>query len=247
MIYDDLNIGVIGDIHGDFKVIMNKIKQYQMENIVLFQVGDFGVGFNYNDPREPIKEHKRLCMLNTSLKKKNIYLNIIRGNHDNPLFFDGEHNFSNIIFMKDYDIVKIANITLIGIGGATSIDRKENFIFKHKGRRVNIDWWESEKFVYDPLKLNKKVDIVLTHTCPSFAYPYFHDEKLKTWFDTDKTLKTELIEERNLLTKVYDKLVELGSIKNWFYGHYHQSKFYDYDNTKFHLLDINEFRSLSYI
>ena len=69
-------------------------------DFIIFSCGDFGVGFGYNNPREEKKEHKKLSILNDFLNKRNIFLYVVRGNHDNPIFYDGNHNFSNIIFMQ---------------------------------------------------------------------------------------------------------------------------------------------------
>ena len=141
----DLPVAAVGDIHGDLGFIRDKINNYQLENTIIFLAGDFGVGFRYNDPREPAKEKKRLTLFNSSLKKRNIFLYVVRGNHDNPTFFDGNHNFTNLIFMQDYDVVDVGETLYLGIGGATSVDRKPNHHFKddrgknHPGRKDGVN------------------------------------------------------------------------------------------------------------
>ena len=54
--HNDIPIAVIGDVHGEWDLITNRIKKYNLDNIIIFQAGDFGVGFNYNNPVEPKKE-----------------------------------------------------------------------------------------------------------------------------------------------------------------------------------------------
>jgi Icc-related predicted phosphoesterase len=252
--HEDFIVGVIGDIHGDFDLLKDRVKNYELSNTILFQVGDFGVGFRYNDPREPKKENKRLKDLNDFLKKRNIFLYVIRGNHDNPMFFDGNHNLANLIFMKDYDVVEVGRFTYIGIGGATSVDRKSNHHFKsyrgnnHPGRREGIDWWGvGEKVSYNEDKLEKiaGIDVVLTHTCPDFIFPPILGGPVWKWCDCDSTLKDELIEERAIMSKIYNKLNELSVIKLWAYGHFHGSNFETYGNTKFKLLDVGEFLEIN--
>ena len=98
--HNNIPIGIVGDIHGEFDMLRNKIKYYDLDNVILFQVGDFGVGFNYNNPVNILKENRQLLNINKFLKKRNIFLYVVRGNHDNPLFFDGMHNYTNIIFMR---------------------------------------------------------------------------------------------------------------------------------------------------
>jgi DNA repair exonuclease SbcCD nuclease subunit len=190
----DMPIAAFGDIHGVFDVIRSKAKIYFLENIVCFACGDFGVGFCYNNPIEPRKEKKRLSDLNLFLKKRNIFLYVVRGNHDNPTFFDGKHNLSNLIFMQDYDVVEVGEHNILGIGGATSVDRKENPNFGFKGRREGIDWWPDEKVVYDEEKLQSLggIDMVVSHTCPDFIYPSVENKDVERWIEYDPELRQEL-------------------------------------------------------
>lgn len=242
----------IGDIHGEFKLLRDKINLYRIENSLGFVCGDFGVGFNYNDPREPKKENKRLQELNTFLKKRNIFLYVVRGNHDNPSFYDGNHNFSNLIFMQDYDVVEVGDFTYIGIGGATSVDRKSNYHFKdqrghdYPGRKEGVNWWPNEKVVYDEEELNliAGVDVVIAHICPDFVYPPVLGGTVLKWMDCDPELKDELVTERELMGKIYNKLSELSVIKQFIYAHFHQSHHEIYNNTKFKLLDIGEIHDI---
>jgi hypothetical protein len=255
MIYkhDDLIVAANGDIHGEFDILKNNIKKHDIKNACVFLCGDFGVGFRYNNPVNEKKEKRRLQEFNLFLKKRNIFLYVIRGNHDNPALFDGNHNFTNIIFMQDYDIVEVGEFTYLGIGGATTVDRKPNHNFKdlmgrnYPGRTENVDWWPGdEKIVYDEGRLNNiaGVDVVLTHTCPDFVYPPVLGGTVYKWCECDPDLKNELIAERELVTKIYNKLNELNVIKAWFYAHFHQTHWQIHNNTKFQLLDIGEFHEI---
>jgi hypothetical protein len=58
----------------------------------------------------------------------------------------------------------------------------------------------------------------------------------------DNTLKDELKEERDLMTKIWDNLNENNKVVNHYYGHFHRSwtdKIVDCQHT---LLDINELK-----
>jgi len=253
--HKDLPIGVLGDVHEEWGLIRDKIKYYNLENVIIFQAGDFGVGFGYNDPREPKKERKRLLELNLFLKKRNLFLYVVRGNHDSPLFFDGNHNFTNLIFMQDYDVVEVGEHAILGIGGATSVDRKPNPNFKDyrgkdcPGRKEGIDWWpEAEKVVYNKAKLAKLagIDVVITHICPNFVHPPILGGTALKWAEYDLELKNELIAERELVGKIYDKLNEVNLILFWVYGHYHHTNTQMHDVTNFHLLDIGEFYEIKF-
>ncbi|MFA5068079.1 MAG: metallophosphoesterase [Candidatus Izemoplasmatales bacterium] len=250
--HEDIPIIAIGDVHGDFSQITTKIKYYELENCALFQCGDFGVGFNHDNPKNIQKEKKTLILFNEFLNKKNIFLYVVRGNHDNPIFFDGNHNMTNIVFMKDYDIVEIGKHNVLGIGGATSVDRKPNKNFSdyngksYRGRKQGISWWLNEKVVYDEQKLSLigGVDVVITHTSPDFAYPATISDNVLKWCEYDPELKEELVFERQLMTKIYKKLDEINVVKYWCFGHFHESKTEKHESTTFCLLDIGEFKEL---
>ncbi len=116
-------IALLGDVHNYSKII-----QYagaiELSDCDLIQVGDFGVGVDGND-------ENRLNTLNQFLVEYNIFLHVIRGNHDNPAYFTGNYRnvYSNIDFIPDYTIKQIQNRNILFIGGATSIDRKETVTF----------------------------------------------------------------------------------------------------------------------
>jgi len=244
-----MDIGVLGDVHDNLDFIKSIIKKLEMENTILFQAGDFGVGFRNHDVRESRKEKKKHALLNEYLEKRNIFLYVVRGNHDNPDFFDGKHNLSNLIFMKDYDTVQVDDIKILGVGGAISVDRMPNPLLLdwnnrgHKGRTLGNDWWLDEVFVYDENKLNeiKDVDIVITHTAPKFAFPgTFDSDFVRKCILFDGTLQGELVEERQLVEDMFYKLQENSIVKKWYYGHFHKSHSFEHDKVKFQLLDIEE-------
>lgn len=119
----------IGDIHGEFKGLKSCIKKYDLKNCLLFCCGDIGFGF------EKLQHYKDLIpKLNKLCKSNNVYVIFIRGNHDDPSYFDNTTiNYSNIKAVSDYTIVQVFDIndkekynplhSVLCIGGATSIDR----------------------------------------------------------------------------------------------------------------------------
>ena len=183
------------------------------------------------------------------MEKRNVFLYVVRGNHDNPMFFDGTHNFSNLIFMEDYDVIQVDDLRILGVGGAISVDRKPNrYVLdmngrSHKGRRENIDWWPSEVFKYDEKKASSLVgiDVVATHTAPLLVPPLtLGGETVQKFMLCDSALKVELTKERELMGELFTKLQEKNNIQAWYYGHFHDSNSLDIDGTKFQMLDINE-------
>lgn len=238
----------LGDVHNYSKIILY-CDAIELSDCDLIQVGDFGVGVDGNDMN-------RLKELNDYLASKNIMLHVCRGNHDDPSFFDGSFRtmFSNIDLIPDYTIKNIDNKNILFIGGATSVDRKPNknvTDIRNKidgtwtGRTPGVDYWENEKIVFNEefLRTAENIDIVVTHSAPSFVQPYIQSGAEK-WFDSDPTLEEELNQERNLLSDVCFILRQKNNIQNWFYGHFHFSNLEYYENIRFQQLAIMEFYEL---
>ena len=95
----------IGDTHGDNINIPHHVEKQtkipQQEPKALIHVGDFGVGFQSYDT-----EMHLLDSLNTKLIEHNTTMYVVRGNHDNPEWFNGEFVFSNLVFLKDHTVLE---------------------------------------------------------------------------------------------------------------------------------------------
>ena len=224
---------ILGDIHGNFNLIVNFCRKNESKQpINLIQLGDFGAGFSpdFLDDMEYLNEH---------LFEYNVTLYVIRGNHDDPKFFDGKHNWSNLKLLKDYTVLDLEGKKILLIGGATSIDRNH--------RTENISWWSDEIFRLDIKKIKKlkDIDIVVTHTTPNFANPISLNSLVLLFAQDDSNLISDLTFERSELKRLYDILSENNEIKHWFYGHFHNTNTEEYNNTTFNLLGIDEFYDLN--
>lgn len=223
---------LLGDIHGDFNEIAYFAqKNTEKEPTTLIQVGDFGAGFHRDFLLD--MEH-----LNNTLAEFNITLYAIRGNHDDPKFFDGTHNWTNIKLLPDYTVMVIEGKRILFIGGATSIDRLQ--------RTPDKTWWDGEVFNLDVDKLSEyeNIDVVVTHTAPRFAFPIGFNSLVMSFAAYDSKLINDLTNERNALAVAYDTLKQKNKIKKWFYGHFHSTETTYYEDTNFHLLGINQFDQL---
>lgn len=102
------SIVISGDIHGDFNLLVNKMcMQYKMENTLLIVAGDCGFGFENRGYYENIvkKNTKRM-------NEANNWILFVRGNHDNPAYFDGcTFKHKRFIAIPDYSIVKACGHT----------------------------------------------------------------------------------------------------------------------------------------
>lgn len=223
----------IGDTHGDFVGLLAKIKWLNIKNSNLIQVGDFGLGFrSLNDDMTLIKK------INNFLLKSSNHLYVIRGNHDDPSFFDGSIKRSNIHLLPDYSVISLEERTILLVGGAISIDRKI--------RRLGIDFWNEEPFVLDQIKLDSIIslnnpEIIVTHTAPSFVFPQSYGEIVFAYAKKDPVLLNELENERKLVDNFYKTLTKEKKPKDWYYGHFHQSHRERIQNIDFCLLNELEF------
>lgn len=234
-----------GDVHGNWDYLEREIKRKKITDINFIQVGDFGVGMQ---PYE--REIRQLEFFDEVLRKANCKVYAIRGNHDNPFYFDNKENgkYKNIIFVEDYTVLIQDGINILCIGGAISVDRVQRKI--KNIALINEDfltWFENENFVFDGEKLdeiinNVYIDVVVTHTAPATFYPAGFNRFVMEKAAQDLTLLEELKNERDQMQEVYDKF-QLKP-RYWFYGHFHDNVTQDMGETIATLIGINELKEI---
>ena len=253
-----MQVVVSGDIHGDFNLLVNKLcLQYQLRDTLLIVAGDCGFGFN------KLAYYEQMVQKNSRrMAEANNWIVFVRGNHDNPAYFDGK------VFMKkrfmavpDYTVIHAAGHRILCVGGAISIDRKSRMDQYEMKVRYNLSlklnkdpllpkfYWEKEKPVYheeliDTICQKESVDVVVTHTAPSGCYPFLKG-LVGEFAAYDPTLLSDTEKERETLHRLFERLLANGApIGRWYYGHFHESKFSDLRGVLFKLLDIMEFDML---
>lgn len=228
-----------GDIHGEYDIIPNFIRDNELTDCAIFVAGDFGVGFEI-----PWKDMKQLENFNKRLINSNSVVFAIRGNHDNPSYFDGSISMSNLHLIADYTVININGVNVLGVGGAISVDRtkRKNYFSKpNKNPKAKADYWHNEKFIYNEEIVSKlrNIDIVVTHSSPHFCMP-ISNNGLKYWMEFDENINNDTMVERNKITQLYEGLIVNNELSEWYYGHFHlNAKTYDGDVT-FTALNINE-------
>jgi hypothetical protein len=240
----------LGDIHGNFNVIHQYVKMYDIKDAHIIQVGDFGVGFNTF-----AKEKRMLEAYHPLLVKNNVTVWAIRGNHDYKPYFDNDpFGFTNIKLVPDYTVLNLEGNKILCVGGAVSVDREFRYTKKQKLGIFENDtlgvesWWPDELFVLDVDKVKdlKDINIVVTHTCPdycppdnSFGFGPFVENIIRQTGDVD--LKTDLLLERNQVTELFHILKLNGNnVEYNYYGHFHKSDTITMYGTKHRLLGVGE-------
>ncbi len=237
---------VSGDIHGDYKQLIHKCcVLYGMTDTLIIVAGDCGFGFERPGYYENIYKH---C--SKLLQKANNWVVFIRGNHDNPAYFEGKQvNYKRWKAVPDYTVIKACRHTILCVGGAISVDRMlrmcDNCQIKSDDPLSPNIYWSNELPMYDKTKLddiNDKcaIDVVITHTSPSFCEKSSH-QGLESWAAHDNTLLADVHKERETIDYILNYLVEHNHpITWWYYGHYHQSWHCEIEDIRYHMLDIME-------
>ena len=208
-----------GDIHGSKFEVVRLCKRFNLtkeDTIVI--LGDVGANY-YGDSRDT--ELKEVF----SRLKPTIFC--IHGNHEIrpsniPSYATKEWNsgtvwyeetYPNILFAKDGDIFDIEGIKHLVIGGAYSVDKFYRLV-------RGLGWWPDEQpseeikaYVESQIQKKRKVDVVLSHTCP---YKYEPVEAFLPMIDQSTVDDST---ERWL-----DEVEESLDYNIWMCGHWHINK-----------------------
>lgn len=232
----------VGDIHGEIHSLLQRLDKFNIKRTNIYQVGDWGLGFH-----EKEKDLHNLDIVNEIMKELGCHIYIIRGNHDDPKFWNDGCSMSNLTLVKDYDVIDNEDGRTLCIGGGISIDRCQ--------RVLGRSYWEDEIVIFDEDKLmtalDQKINRVITHVAPMIAWPtdklkngmvgnFINAEKYYSeWKERD--LEADLIRERNILTDVHTIIkTHQGVVDNWLYGHYHKNMSSTYMDTQFTCCGILE-------
>ncbi len=252
--YTDKRLILLGDTHGEFKLLTNWFKQqiqviedkgnrYRSkrqakvvipQNCAFVVCGDCGFGFNKHQYYiDSLNELQKLLEANNSV------MLFIRGNHDDPEYFNTDNfelPFENIKLIPDYSILKTQKDISLCIGGAISIDRawrKEENIRKNRFQSdfKRLIYWDNE-FIHPNENLASeltesglKVNSIISHTTSTRYFKNkiskFYDNE---WIKNDDELKRDLDKENEILENIYNILTEsLGfTIDWWVCGHMHE-------------------------
>ena len=254
------SVVISGDIHGDFNQLIFKLcVQYQLRDTLLVVAGDCGFGFENPGYYEDMAKRNSKRM-----SEANNWIVFVRGNHDNPAYFDG-HTFKHrrLMAVPDYSVIQACGHTILCVGGGISIDRryrmdkweaeqKKPFRMHHTPKDERLAkqyYWADEAPIYDDRELSRineafAIDTIITHTAPSFC-ALQNKNFLMQFAASDATLLDDVQKERATMDDLYNRLLhDAHPLTHWYYGHFHQSWHSAIDGVLFSMLDVMEFREV---
>ena len=191
------------------KIKMPRSCGYCLDNTVLIVNGSNT--FGQNDLKY---YYDKFNMLNDVLADNNAYILFVRGNDDPKYFTDELLNLSNLKTIQDYSVIKLNKFNCLCIGGQISLDRL--WKFEQEKRIGKKMFWENERMTFNENAINAilskyKISCIVTPSSPSFAYPGTNVFKKNPWVTKDKTLLNDLNDERVIMDRVYNKIIESKS------------------------------------
>ena len=247
------SIVVVGDIHGDFnKLIFKCCLRYKMTDALIIVAGDCGFGFERSGYYEHVYERNR-----KRLSAANCWVVMLRGNHDNPAYFEEPYRIRHERFMTvpDYSVLEACGRVMLCVGGAISLDRmiRMNSRYYHEndgGHPLERNvYWPDEAPVFDRVRLDEitetyEVDAVITHTAPAVCDRIVKQGLYSLSLDDDRLLG-DVEAEREVMDAIRLYLLEHHHpVRDWCYAHFHQSWHYEIDGVLYNMLDVMEFREV---
>lgn len=245
---------ITGDKHGDFSCFSDFCKIFKTtKDDTIILLGDAGINYHVSANPEYIdngciyKNSKKMIKLKSFLESLPITFFCIHGNHEarpesiasykikkwnqGNVFYEEEYPSLN--FSKDGEIYNIDNNKVLVIGGAYSIDKEYRLIRYAQGFK-DYKWFSDEQpsqevmeAILEKINKVKKVDIVLSHTCPLKYEPTEVFLKGIQQNEVDKTTE-----------KFLDTVEEKIQYDKWYCGHYHTDKTIDNIIFMFHTMQF---------
>lgn len=211
---------VTGDTHRHILERLRAIPStYKPEETGLIILGDVGINWCLDKRDDKLKE---------LIEETGYHLYCIRGNHDAPPneveglkvvieedsynIYLREPRFPHINYLIDGNIYQFGNFSALALGGAYSVDsfyRRINGYTWFKGEQISA---EERNEIQEGL-LDKKVDFVLSHTCPKSFQPIDLFMNCISQKSVDSSMELWM-----------DYIKETFEWKYWLFGHYHDDR-----------------------
>jgi hypothetical protein len=201
-------IGILGDIHGDFFVLGEKVRQAKEKGAVaVIQVGDFGY-------------YPRLI---AKLRQLDLVLPVywIDGNHEAHEYFLDDPNtqtHTNVMFVPRGSVIEIDGRRIAFMGGASSVDKESRLMYgMHWSVLENIRPRDVSRMQEELAKVNNKVDMFISHVPPqSVIQNNFDPRTLRDFFGLPLTWRDP---DADVIESLWN---DMGGIP-MYCGHMHRS------------------------
>jgi hypothetical protein len=173
---------------------------------VIILLGSFGFGnkdFSFFE--------KKLSEFNTALAKNNCHILFVRGNDEDPSYFEEEKiNFSNIKTLVSNCVIAFNNFNCLCIGGGLSMDREWK---KAKMKELGCSYWENEDISIDWDDMKKTLEstnfaCVISRQIPTFVHPMTDNQN--RWLKTNPELASEIVNSRLNMDLLYTEFIKLN-------------------------------------
>ncbi|MCI5744691.1 MAG: metallophosphatase family protein [Erysipelotrichaceae bacterium] len=219
------DIYVIGDIHGDFRLLEARFSDVInskniVKNDVLFVAGDAGFINSYESEDS---KSKRIAQLN----KLPFIIIVVLGNHENydvieslpeVTIFNGKcykEDGVDVFYAKNGQIFDIDNVKFFTFNGGLSIDKEKRLEYE---KQYGIKFWWPQEIKEEDFKdaynnyFTHHVDYIITHDVPLNVFnqllPFIPGR-----------FKDQVCPLQFFLQKIYSIL----KFNHWYAGHYHPS------------------------
>jgi Icc-related predicted phosphoesterase len=206
-----MKILAVGDIHSNFNAFNTLIEVKQPD--IVFQCGDNGYFWVGKQAKGLIKPgNSKVYLIPGNHEDWNMYESIVGRHSKHPVEVE-----SNVFYCPIGSIIELNGKRVMFLGGADSIDKRY--------RTFGYDYFPQE--ILDQKDLDfvlsqNKVDIIISHTCPSV-------------FEVPKYSFTDMVADPT--RKVLDIVLEKLKPDLWIFGHWHEFLQGRIDNTNWYGLN----------
>lgn len=191
---------------------------------IVIVLGNGGIGFKGKYAKE-----EDFTEVNKFLHDKNCHLLFIRGNEDDPSIFNGNKiGLSNIHLVKDYSLLKVAQVKFLCVGGSISLDREWKKMQEKKCKNGPL-WFENEapifnKEIEEEILSEHKINGLLTATAPIFGTPSL--VPLSKWEEQNEELFASHFNARMAITNVWVEIMrQKQDVQIWIHSSFNNSTF----------------------